>query len=445
MKLPVTFLTLVLLPALVWADPPAAKSGSAEATVQQTAASVVNRSGALLYDPQAAKGSLVIIGGALRRDEPAVWSKIVSLAQDYGSRLSNKVLARPRIAIFPTASSDPAKAAERAIEIFEKFGADAFMVPVGMGNIDRDYREAVNDPKLVSEVKASHGVYFSGGDQARIISALFTEEGKPTPLLDAVWSVYNAGAVISGTSAGAAVMSHTMCRGTRYGVTPLANGVSMGQEVCRGLGLIDQGWYVEQHCLVRGRFARALVIMHSQGVKYGLGVDENTALVVRGDNVDVIGYRGAIVLDVSEAKQDESIKGFNLQNARLTYLDRGDSINLKTLEITPAEEKNPVKVDYAESSPRSDMGEPVFTTDILGNTTLMDMLTRLLYSRRGEGIGLAFDGLAARDQATPGFEFRFYRDKDTYGWSIGTGGVGEYTVANIHVDIRPVEIGPLYK
>ena len=84
--------------------------------------------------------------------------------------------------------------------------------------------------------------------------------------------------------------------------------------------------------------------------------------------------------------------------------------------------------------------------DILGNTTLVDVLWRLIDSREGEALGLAFDAEEARRGPTTGFEFRFYRAADSRGWFSSASGASAYTVANIRLDVRPVEIaGPLYK
>jgi cyanophycinase len=67
-------------------------------------------------------------------------------------------------------------------------------------------------------------------------------------------------------------------------------------------------------------------------------------------------------------------------------------------------------------------------------------------NRHGEAVGLAFDGAAARSGPAQGFEFRFYRDEGTIGWCCSARGEETYTVANVRLDIRPIEIaGPLYK
>jgi cyanophycinase len=289
-------------------------------------------------------------------------------------------------------------------------------------------------------------VFFTGGEQSRLIRAFFTEDGKNTPLLDAIWGVYRAGGVIAGTSAGAAVMSHVMCRDAEHVIATLTNGVTMGKEIDRGFGFMDQSWFVDQHALARGRFARGLVIMHSQGLKYGVGVDENTAVeVVDGCNAKVIGQRGAIVLDLSGASHDPKVAAFNLRNAKLTYMEDGDAIDLKTLKMTPSPQKQAGQLLDAKIEGDVIDKRTLFSTDILGNTTVADIMASMVEGKKPEAFGLAFDGALARQEASQGFEFRFYRDADTQGWVTGEFGGEAYTVANVRLDVRPVQIGPLYK
>jgi cyanophycinase len=436
-------------------------------------------------------GSLLIVGGGLRYANTQVWSRFVQLAaersekphrgstdvttvstagtsndaagdvvpaseaaaKDAASTTASKIPTtasnKPRIAIFPTASSSPRKSAERVAKALEQYGAEAFVVPVAVRNMDVDYQDAVRDPKIVEQVQQADGVFFTGGAQERIVRALCDESGKNTPLLDAIWAVYRSGGVIAGTSAGAAVMSHVMCRDARDVLGTLESGVSMGKEVDRGLGFLDNQWFVDQHALVRGRFARALVIMQSQNVKYGMGIDENTAVEVRnGADATVVGEKGALVLDLSEAASDDKTDGFNLKNAKLSYLEHGDAINLKTLAVKPSPEKEAgEKIDPKASTFNPTENQPLFFNDILGNTAVVDLMSKLMENRRDEAIGLAFDGTAARAAAnTSGFEFRFYRASDSRGWVTGQFGGASYTVSNVRLDVRPVKIqGPLYK
>ncbi|HTU26309.1 MAG TPA: cyanophycinase, partial [Pirellulales bacterium] len=256
------------------------------------------------------QGSLVIIGGALRFDEDVIWERVVELAGGKGAK----------VAVFPTASINPLRTGARASAALQAAGGQPFLVPVALEKIDVDYHKAVEDPALIAQVREAGAIFFTGGEQSRIVQALVTADGKNTPLLDAVWDLYRKGGVIVGTSAGAAVMSHVMYRDARNVLETLKKGVSMGHEIGYGLGFLDSTWFVEQHSLNRGRFARAMAAMQSQGLKFGIGVAENTALVVTGGSrVKVIGDHGAIVMDLSKATSDAAVAGFNLKHARLTY------------------------------------------------------------------------------------------------------------------------------
>ena len=173
---------------------------------------------------------------------------------------------------------------------------------------------------------------------------------------------------------------------------------------------------------------------------------ENTALVVTGGTqVKVIGDYGAVVMDLSQATVDPDVKGFNLKNARLTYLDRGDEFNMATLVVTPSKEKqSDAKLDPNSADFHPDFDDRLFTNDILGNNAVCDLLKKIMVNKTGEGIGLAFDGSAAATATTQGFEFRFYRGNDTVAWHTEAFGGEDFTIANMHLDVRPVSVGPLF-
>ena len=384
------------------------------------------------------RGSLVIIGGSERFRDRELWDTIVELAGGEGAK----------IAIFPTAGGkDPTKSCAQVVKAFTRAGAEPLVVPVAWGEADRSVHEAVADPDLLQIVRNASGIYFVGGSQGRIADAMLDEEGRDTPMLAAIRDLYHNGGVIAGTSAGAAIMGQVMYRDAPSPLQILRHGVHYGEELGSGLGFLGPSWFVEQHCLVRGRFARAIVAMRSQGIPYGLGVDENTALVVRhGRDATVIGYKGVLILDASAAGSDADVEGFNVQNVKLSYLDRGDSIDLETLAVTPAAEKSDeILLDPNAADFDPYYGHRMFYTDILGNATVADLLGRLIDNEEDEAIGLAFNGLDAREQPSDGFEFRFYRGPDSKGWYTESFGGEDYTVLDIHLDIRPISIaGPLY-
>ena len=403
----------------------------------------------LAADPKV--GSLVIVGGALRFADPVVWTRMVELAGGPGAK----------VAVMPTASGNPKKNGGLVVDAFKRYGADPVLIPLSLNAKrmdDLDYKEIRKDPKWVEAVKGAKLVYFIGGTQERIVKALFEDDGSRSPMLQAVFDVYESGGVVGGSSAGAAIMSDPMFRDAQNVFQVLRNGARYwdvmqgdppnGEETTRGLGLMPKGWFVDQHFLIRGRLARTLVVMRDRKFPHGIGVDENTAVVVTGGReAEVIGYRGALVVDMSKATSDAAQTLFNIKDVRLSYLDRGDRIDLETLAITPSPEKaGDLKID-----PNAADFDPYFTDDewhanILGNTTVVDLMSNLIDNKQKEVIALAFTGNPAIDHQDTGWEFKFYKGADSVGYYTGAFGGEDYSVYNIHLDVRPIKMtAPLYQ
>lgn len=392
--------------------------------------------------PMEPRGALLIAGGGVRNDNQEVWKRLIQLASEYAQQRGEPADQPPRIAVLPTAAWDPKSIGERAAISLRGYGADAFVVPIALLNSPVDHAVAVRDPEILRQIRDAHGIYFTGGQQARIVQVLMTADQQQTPALKAIWEVYESGGVIAGSSAGAAVMSQVMCREMGRQLHVLEHGITHGKETSQGLGFLPSEWFVDQHFLIRGRLARALVVSRHHQVPHGLGVDENTALVVRRNETEVIGYKGAIWFDLTQARGEPTEPGFNIRNVRLSYLDRGDRLNMRTLELTPAPEKRAEPV-IDPTSPQFEPGneEPIFSTEILGNTTFLDLMRRLMNNRNDHAIGLAFDAQAARKGPVPAYEFRLYRDRDTRAWPPGV--LDDYTISNVHLDVRRVEFAGL--
>ena len=376
----------------------------------------------------APQGSLVIIGGGLRTETTPVWQRIVELAGGKGAR----------IAVFGSASHNPDKAALLDVEHLNAHGADAFVVPVAVKLAGSDYRVAAEDPALGASVRAATGAFFVGGDQARITQALRRPDGSATLMLDSLWDMYRRGGVIAGTSAGAAIMSKTMFYHVSSVLSTLKRGVADGMEMAPGLGFIGDDVFVDQHLLVRGRFARMLPAMMAKDYKVGLGIDENTAMVIHANrDVEVVGYKGALLIDLSGATSEAG--NFNVSNAKLSYLDNGDRYNLTSHVFTPSPDKLAGKFDPARPYYRG----PLFSADILGHTTVVDMMTKLIDSDQIDAVGVAFG--SPRDlQPDLGFEFRLSRVPESVGYASTI--ADAYSVYNIRLDVLPIQIRqPLYQ
>ena len=131
---------------------------------------------------QSAAGPAIAIGGALRDDNSAVWSRLIDLAGGAGARF----------VVFATASGDPEAAARGTIAALTAHGAVAEHLRVAPELKGVDLRQAVRDPALIDKVRAANGVFFTGGDQARIVDTL-RPDGVESPLLTAIRELQQRG------------------------------------------------------------------------------------------------------------------------------------------------------------------------------------------------------------------------------------------------------------
>ncbi len=376
------------------------------------------------------KGSLLIIGGALRTDNEVVWKRMVSQAGGKGAK----------IAVIPAASGKPDVAGLNIVNILNRYGADAFVIPLSMNDKEHRYQEIVNNSQWIDKLRLASGVYFTGGDQEKITQVLLTADGKKTPMLEVIWEKYRQGAVIAGSSAGAAIMSTNMSY-----VAPLRamkSGLVDGKDIVAGLGFIGPEVFVDQHFIIRGRFARMIPIMQKANYALGIGIDENTAMLITNQTeVEIIGYKGAILVDLSNAITDTGEADFKISNVKLSYLDQGDKFNLLTKVLSVPTEKISGKLDAT----RPYHNEHLFYPDILANTALTDLMFKLIDNKQTEAIGLAFSD--SKDiRPNLGFEFTFTKTPESLGYFSSTSGSASYSIRDLRLDIRPVTMSlPLYR
>jgi cyanophycinase len=384
-----------------------------------------------------AAGAAVAIGGALRYDNAAVWSRLVELAGGPGARF----------VVLATAAGNPASSAARSVAALEAHGAVAEALPVSPRLAGRDVAAAVRDPELIAKVRVARGVYFTGGAQERIVDAL-QPDGRASPLLEAIRELMARGGVVAGTSAGAAVMSATMFRDATDVMAVMKGSLRFGRELDRGLAFAGPDLFVDQHFLRRGRLGRLLPAMRAQGYRKGLGVEEDSAAILRGGSVEVVGAGGALYVDLAEASTDPTLGVFNLTGARLTFLGDGDRLDLASGAVTPSAAKSQgQRVDPRAEGFRPYFEDVPFLLDALADGAILRAMTLALDGPTGEVRGLAFD---ARPDAAPprelGFEFHFRRGADTVGWFTSALGGEAYTVSNMRLDVTPVRVAqPLYQ
>jgi cyanophycinase len=388
----------------------------------------------------------IVIGGALHYDNDAVWQRIVNEAGGPGAR----------IAVFANAAGNPERSGAQIVRALNERGAQAELIPVAPKMKDVDWKANRDDPAWIAKVRQSRGVFFSGGAQELIASSL-QPDGQRSAMLQAVWQVFEAGGVVAGTSAGAAIMSEVMFRDAQDVMNVLRGQMREGQEIDRGLGFVGPDLFIDQHFLKRGRIGRMLPLMLAKGYRWGLGVEENSAAVIRGSSIEVIGARGALLADLTDAQRDASLPGFNVRGARLSYLDRGDRHDWRTGKTTPSEAKRSSSpIDPAASDFKPYFSRSPFFMDILGDGTIVHAMANLVDGPAPELRGLATSYRPARTPDSAGqagaqasgrtaFEFRLYKGPGTVAWFTGAMGGEDYTVLNVRLDITPVVLSdPLY-
>lgn len=218
-------------------------------------------------------GRLLIIGGGEdRQDHKDVLERFVALSGGAGSR----------IAVITAAS----KVGEKLWDIYDAaFGA---LGVEQRSAIHIDSRSAANDPETAAALAASDGIFLTGGDQKRLLALV-----GGTALEAAMHAALARGACVAGTSAGASAMPAHMLAHGRNEITPEKGSVGLGA----GFGFI-QRVIVDQHFSERHRLPRLLTAVAQNPSLIGIGIDEDTALLIEaGCAIEVVGAGTVTVVD----------------------------------------------------------------------------------------------------------------------------------------------------
>jgi N-acyl-D-amino-acid deacylase len=271
----------------------------------------------------AAAGSLLIVGGGPIPD--AILERFVALAGGPG---------KARIASVPMASSDP-EAGVSIVQTFQKLGASAERIVLD--------RAAASTEEAAKKFDGLTGIWFGGGDQSLLTAAI-----GGTPVEKAIRARYLAGAVVGGTSAGAAVMSTPMITGDEKkpgGSRPPKDpndSSSAFMTIARdniitkdGFDLLP-GAIVDQHFVRRRRHNRLISIVLENPDRVGVGLDESTALEVGPDGLwKVLGDSVAVVYDARKAKVTPAGTGpLGATDVLLHVLPSGSTYDLATGRAT---------------------------------------------------------------------------------------------------------------
>jgi cyanophycinase len=222
----------------------------------------------------ASHGHLVIIGGSEdRTEDKAILARFVELAGG----------AHGRIVVITAASEE----ADHLWLAYEQAFRDLGVSSVAHMRIVN--RQEANDEQHIRTIDDADGIFITGGDQKRLLGLVggtALDAGMHTAL-----KVH--GACIAGTSAGASAMSGHMLVEGRAGHRPEKDAVSLGA----GLGFLHRV-VIDQHFSERHRLARLLSVVAQNPYLQGVGIDEDTALVIeRGVGIEVLGEGAVTVVD----------------------------------------------------------------------------------------------------------------------------------------------------
>ena len=260
-------------------------------------------------DNTASTGQLIIIGGS--EDKEGDCTILREFVRRSGGRDA-------KIVVMTVATGLPGEVGSEYRYVFERMGADLVDI------VDTTRREDASDSRNLEIIADATGVFFTGGDQSRITDIL-----KETEIDDLLHKKFTEGLVIGGTSAGAAMMPDMMIVEGEGETNPRIDSVKLEP----GMGFLSQA-AIDQHFAQRGRLGRFVSALMQQPATLGFGIDEDTAIAVKGDELEVIGAGAVTIVDVSslthnnfkESLHDEALA---ICGAKLHILPHGYRFNLQ--------------------------------------------------------------------------------------------------------------------
>ncbi len=254
--------------------------------------------------PPRQSGTLFAIGGA--EDKLKKRTVLRAFVEAAGGE-------RADIVVVPTASALGPEVVNVYDALFRTLGARSVTA------VRPETRADADDPSYVEALAEATGVFMTGGNQLKLSGVVTgTAFGK------AIVAAHERGATVAGTSAGASILAEHMIAFGQSGTTPRQR---MSQ-LAGGLGLV-KGAIIDQHFGQRNRYGRLLSLVAQSPALLGIGVDEDTAAVIRGDLLEVIGRGAVTIFDGREVRSNAHV-------ARRTSAILASGVQLHVLPATSA-------------------------------------------------------------------------------------------------------------
>jgi len=271
---------------------------------------------------QSLPGCLMVIGGA--EDRASDCSVLQAFAELCGG-------AGARIVLITTASGRPAQSFATYLAAFRQLGID------DVRELWLDSHEQANSEQTHRTLARATGIFFTGGDQARLQFL-----AKSRAILTLRDRVADGSLVVAGTSAGATALGPVMILGgnvrgntdddqegdDRDDRETADDWLRMGP----GLGLLPAS-IVDVHFSQRGRLPRLVAAVARHPSHLGIGIDEDTAVLVQPGRFDVLGHGGVVIVDAVAAAGPSAEPSASGEGAppgmRLHRLRSGDAFDLE--------------------------------------------------------------------------------------------------------------------
>jgi cyanophycinase len=266
------------------------------------------------------KGSLLIIGGNVGSDS-AIWAKFTALA---GGK------EKAVVVVITTASGDSAAFDQKDVETVKK--------ETGIRNVSllhtSDLKEA-NSEKFIAPLTRATGVYIVGGRQWRLADSYLN-----TLTHKALWDVLERGGVIAGSSAGASIQGSFLWRGDTHGAQIL-----VGDHV-QGLGFLKNS-AIDQHLLKRNRQFDLVELIRNSPKLIGIGLDEETAIYVHQDTLEVLGKSYVALYDYNTiiGNGEKHVQGdheiYTASDGPFFFLSSGQRYDLRNRKVIERVRRRP--------------------------------------------------------------------------------------------------------
>jgi cyanophycinase len=422
----------------------------------------------LIVLPQSAwtnssRKNLVLIGGALSAERsPEILTKIIELSGGANRSLIGIITGAsvPENWDRFAENEEDARNSRANARYYQELFLTAGAAAAEEIWLDLDHIERRTDAEVLDQVRSCTGFFFGGGDQSRLVEIFLEHDGTESPVLQAIKKEYEKGAVVAGTSAGAAVMvgkdrrSHIPMIAGGRSYDALVNGPYLYTRYVYkddgsgdllydprgGLGFFSYG-LVDTHFSARGRQGRVIRLAYDLELDTVYGLDENTALVVTGADSDevqmeVLGENGIWILDLSRASRVRKVydaEGNDLFDlpykaifgARANYLTKGDRYDPIHHRVQVADWKRPTgELDWQRPSVRP-------SRDVFAPEELLELATDLIQCRCETARGITAE-------SNPTFEVKLSKDATRGYGGLDSGGTWSWSFEGLTLDVYPV-------